>query len=93
MAEDHGSCPHCGADLNGGFIWVHFYKELQRTGYYHGASPLSAEEAAIKADEIAANYGATRTEGKWGREIGIYDTERDRTVSWECPDCNGEWSR
>jgi hypothetical protein len=25
------------------------------------------------------------------REIGIYDRNKDRTVSWKCPDCGGEW--
>lgn len=94
MAQnDHGSCPHCGADLNGGSIWEYFYKALQETGYYHDASPIPSDEAEKEADRIAANYGATRTEGQWGRQIGIYDMERDRTVEWECPDCHGRWNR
>jgi predicted RNA-binding Zn-ribbon protein involved in translation (DUF1610 family) len=27
------------------------------------------------------------------REIGIYDTVKDRTVKFRCPDCQGEWMR
>ncbi len=91
--KDHGSCPLCGTDLNGGGIWEYFYNQLKLNGYYHGASPLQPEEAEKEADRIAANYGATRLEGQWGREIGIYDMERDRTVKYKCPDCDGEWMR
>lgn len=25
--------------------------------------------------------------------IGVYDTGRDRTVAWRCPQCSGEWDR
>lgn len=27
------------------------------------------------------------------RVISIYDQNRDRTIGWKCPDCNGEWPR
>lgn len=27
------------------------------------------------------------------REIGIYDQYRDRTVAWQCPDCEHQWPR
>jgi hypothetical protein len=74
--NEHGNCPACGADLNGGLVWEHFYAE---TG--------SKEEA----DAIASMYGATRTSGKWGRAVGIYDRDKDRTVAWECPDCTHRW--
>jgi hypothetical protein len=46
-----------------------------------------------KADETAEMYGATRTEGRWKRQIGLYSQERDRTVAYVCPDCNHEWGR
>lgn len=72
-------CPKCHTDLDGGSIWEYFYK------FYNG------DEA--KADETAAMYGATRTEGRWKREIGIYDYVADRTMSWRCPDCGHEWPR
>jgi hypothetical protein len=76
--SEHGHCPNCNVDLNGGSIWEHFFKE-------------TGDEK--EADRIAEMYGATREKGQWGREIGIYDMETDRTVQWKCPDCNHEWPR
>lgn len=79
MATDnHGNCPSCGVSFNGGSIWETGLK-------MHGT-----EEAA---DEYAAAYGATRTTGQWGRQIGIYDMEKDRTVQYQCPDCGHTWGR
>jgi len=75
---EHGYCPKCGVDLDGGSIWEHFFKE---TG------------SEKEADRIAEMYGADRTHGQWGRKIGIYDMERDRAVAWQCPDCGHEWAR
>ena len=74
--NDHGKCPCCGVDLNGGSIWQTFY---EKTG--------SEEEA----DRISEMYGATRDLGQWGRQIGIYDMDKDATVYWECPDCGCNW--
>lgn len=76
--SEHGHCPNCNVDLNGGSIWEHFFKEK------------GSEE---EADRSAAMYGATREKGQWGRAIGIYDMDTDRTVSWKCPDCNHTWKR
>lgn len=75
MSDDHGTCPHCSADLNGGLIWETF-----------------RDRGEAEADRIAAQYGATRTSGRWGLAIGIYSQERDRTVSWGCPFCEKEWA-
>jgi hypothetical protein len=76
--SEHGYCPNCKVDLDGGSIWEHFYKE---TG------------SESEATRIASGYGATKEKGQWGREIGIYDWDKDRTVAWRCPDCNHEWAR
>ena len=76
MTDEHGQCPNCKADMNGALIW--------RTFIERGLLPG-------EADERAAMYGATRTKGRWGRAIGMYDMERDRTVAYKCPDCGGEW--
>ena len=76
--NEHGYCPNCNLDLDGGLIWDHFYKE-------HGSE--------AQADEYAEAYGATRTTGKWGRAIGYYDQVKDRTTGWLCPDCNHFWGR
>jgi hypothetical protein len=76
--SEHGFCPNCHVDLDGGSIWDHFFKETR-----------DPEEA----DRIAELYGATRTKGQWGRAIGLYPNEEDRTVKWRCPDCGHEWKR
>jgi len=76
--SEHGYCPNCKVDLDGGSIWEHFFNEYK-------------DEK--EADRIAEMYGATRTTGQWGREIGIYDQEKDRTVAFRCPDCGHEWGR
>ena len=72
------NCPNCNVSLKGGLIWDTFFKRYE-------------DEA--EADRIAEMYGATRTTGHWGRKIGIYCMDRDRTVAWQCPDCKLEWGR
>lgn len=76
--SEHGFCPNCHVDLDGGSIWEHFFHE---TG------------SASEADRIAGAYGATRTTGQWAEKIGLYSWEEDRTVKWQCPDCGHEWPR
>ena len=73
------TCPSCEADLEGDLIYEYFLNE------YGGD-----EEKAL---ETAEKYGATKTEGRWGKEIGIYDWEADRTVAYQCPECNHQWKR
>lgn len=29
----------------------------------------------------------------YSRLIGLYDTGRDRTAAWQCPDCGVRWAR
>jgi hypothetical protein len=72
------TCPKCGVSLEGELIWEHFYRE-------------KGDKDA--ADQIASFYGATRTEGRWGRAISLYDRDKDRTVAYQCPDCNHKWER
>jgi len=103
LMREHGNCPHCNSDLNGGSIWEHFYNEFtQGRGYWmdednkyiHGLwRILSHEEAELVADKVAESYGATREQGRWGRAIGLYDRELDRTVAFKCPDCGETWPR
>jgi hypothetical protein len=76
--NENGYCPNCGVDLDGGSIWEHFYKETR---------------SEAKATHIAAQYGATKEKGQWGRQVGIYDLDADRTTQWECPDCKHIWGR
>jgi len=101
MSNNHGNCPHCDYDLNGDKIWDHFYNQFQVDGYWLDEAGnyirpnriLTPEQAEIAADKTAASYGATRTEGRFGKVIGIYDMEKDRTVAWQCPRCDGRWDR
>ena len=53
--SEHGHCPNCGVDLDGGSIYEHFLKEY-------------GDEA--KALETAKMYGADKEHGQWGRAIG-----------------------
>lgn len=77
-SNDHGRCPACNADLNGGSIYDHF----RTSGDGH-------EEALRKAQL----FGATEHSGQWGRQTAIYSSEHDRTIAWRCPDCLHEWPR
>jgi hypothetical protein len=78
VSKDHGSCEKCGLDLNGDLIWEYFYS-------------LNGDEA--ESDRISAQYGATRESGRWGKAIAIYSAEKDRTVSFKCPNCGHQWKR
>ena len=93
--DDHGRCPKCDADLNGDSIWQTGYDFALKDGgdTYPRVPAKSIEEAEARADRYASMYGATRTSGRWGRQIGIYDIHKDRTVRWKCPDCEHEWPR
>lgn len=101
MSNEHGYCPSCNANLDGESIWGTFYNRFITEGdwldeegkYTKEPRLLSHAEAEKRADEVASNYGATKDKGKWGREIGIYSMELDRTVRWKCPDCDHEWAR
>lgn len=65
--------------MNGGSIWQTMLEQS------HG------DEA--EADRKAEMYGATRTSGRWGRKIGLYNPAMDMTTHYQCPDCNHIWKR
>jgi len=72
-------CPNCKTNLEGGLIYQTFL------------DMYNDEEKALKTAKM---YGATKTEGHWGREIGIEIPGKYDGVSfWRCPDCDHEWSR
>ena len=77
--SEHGHCPACKADMDGGSIWQTMLEK----------SNGNEEEADRKAEM----YGATRTSGRWGRKIGLYDMSRDATMAYQCPDCQFVWTR
>ena len=76
--NEHGYCPHCDFDLDGGLIFETFMEKYNDRA---------------KALEVAEMYGATETKGKWGKAYGIYSIEKDRTVQYQCPECNKLWDR
>lgn len=71
-------CPNCEVDLDGDLIYETFFAKY-------------GDE--VRALRYAEMYGATKTEGRWGRQIGIYDYANDRTVAYRCPDCGHTWER
>lgn len=98
--SERGACPHCGTELDGGGIWLHFYHEFtEGRGYWLDAEGkflegdktrlLSQEEAAQVADKVAANYGASRTKGRWGTAIAL--VQNDRVQSHACGKCGAIW--
>lgn len=77
MSNEHGYCPHCKANLDGGDIVETFINK--------GYSPE-------KARETAKLYGYSKGRTQWGREIGI-EYDRDCIEEYQCPDCKGKWPR
>lgn len=75
--NEHGYCPHCGTNLDGGDILEYFI-----------ASGRTREQAM----ETARNYGYRKGHTQWGRQIGI-EYDHDCIEEWQCPDCNGKWPR
>ena len=69
-------CPACKSDLQGGLIFDTFMEKY-------------GDES--KAIEESRKYGATKTTGHWGREIGIETTDYDGISFWKCPDCGAIW--
>jgi len=71
------NCPSCKISLEGELIYNYFLRE---TG---------DEKEALR---IAEMYGATKTTGRWKKEIGHYSMKEDRTTHYECPSCGALWS-
>ena len=78
MANQHGYCPKCKCDLDGG--------DIVETFIAKGNTPE-------RAMEIAENYAYRPGHTQWGRQIGLYDSYADRTTHWQCPDCGHVWDR
>lgn len=74
---EHGFCPSCVTDLDGG--------DILQTFIAKGKTP---EEAS----KIADLYGYRPGHTQWGRQIAIYSILQDRTIQWMCPDCGHKWS-
>lgn len=74
--DDHGSCVHCGFDLNGERVFDHFLK------MYGGDK--------IKALAVASMYGCREDFGRFGKEIYTkpYDNNWNKLPPYyRCPEC------
>lgn len=81
MSNINGYCTHCNADLDGDLV-INY--------------PLSQGKSREEALEYAKLYAGWNEHGKanrWGRAIGLYSLEKDRTMAYRCPDCDGTWER
>ena len=74
-----GHCPACKASMEGELIWQTMLEQS------------NGDEA--EADRKAEMYGATRTSGRWGKAIALYDVRLDRTEHYLCPYCEHVWKR
>lgn len=81
MSNINGTCPYCNANLDGDLVIDY---------------PLSQGKSMDEALAYAAMYAGWNEHGeanRWGRAISLYSVEKDRTIGWRCPDCNGTWER
>lgn len=72
--SEHGHCPHCGLNFDGGNIIDTFIK-MGRT----------KEEA----EEVASHYGYGPGRTQWDKRLNVilYDEQYNKTKYWECPEC------
>jgi len=76
-ADEHGSCLHCGFNLNGERIYDYFL------------SKHFGDKA--KASEYAEMYGAKEGYGRFGYEIYVksYDKDYKKLEPYfQCPECS-----
>ena len=77
----NGYCPHCNTSLDGDLVIDY---------------PLSQGQMMSEAIEYAWGYEGWDEHGeanRWGKAIGLYCMDRDRTTAYRCPDCNDTWER
>ena len=72
-------CRFCQANLDGDLIWDTFYEKYSKNTEY------TKEDILRKTEETSKLYGATKTNGRWQREIKILLTNG---YTHKCPDCN-----
>lgn len=68
-------CPHCCVSLLGEKIIDVFLKQGK------------TYDQALEWARLYKGFEEYGIENRFGREIGIYDIEKDRTVYYICPDC------
>ena len=77
----NGFCPYCNANLDGDLI-INY--------------PLSQGKSKEEALAYASSYEGWNEHGednRWGRIINLFCMEKDRTISYRCPDCSGVWEK
>lgn len=81
LESQHGYCPNCKANLDGGYVVEY---------------PVSQGYPWDKVIEYCSHYSGWTEHGlnnRWGRSIGLYSWEEDRTTGYQCPDCKHTWGR
>lgn len=97
VEPEHGYCPKCGLNLDGGLIWETGLC-MARSGvlFKQRGEPAPTEaDAEMLADDYAQSYGATRTRGQWGRAIHVkflHEGGERKPDLWRCPECQHEWA-
>ena len=80
-------CPHCSADLTGGWLFNTRYDTNRRIGL--------APEASYEAAEAWANslcLGVTVERGRFTKAMPILSGEEPvEVIGWMCPQCTGAW--
>jgi hypothetical protein len=77
----HGFCPHCNSNMDGELIYDTFIEQ--------GKTP----EVALEYSKNYAGWEKHGLQNRWGRKIGIYSLNLDRTMEYQCPDCGKKWDR
>lgn len=70
--NEHGYCPNCGLNFDGGDIKQEF---------------MSQGKTEKEAHRIAVNYGYEIGRTQWDRRIGHYCRDKDRHTYYTCPNC------
>lgn len=81
MTNINGFCPLCNANLDGDLV-IDYPK-----------SKGKSHEKCIAYAKVYAGWEEHGEANRWGRQISLYDRDKDRTVGYKCPDCNGKWER
>lgn len=71
------NCPKCNVNLDGEDIYLELLKEYKD------------EKKALECAEL---YGWSEANPlTFSRCLGIYCTEEEMVIEWECPDCEHKW--
>ena len=77
----NGTCSHCNVSLDGDLIIDYLL------------SQGNSREEALEYAKCYAGWEEHGEANRWGRAIGLYSLEKDCTIGYRCPDCQGTWER